>query len=161
MPGWVGPTAALSLLVIAASFVAIALAVVFSLRGMGTQVQALHASLEQLKTQVAPALEELRAEMVPALQALRRMADEGREAAALIRSEAGAIVRTSRGVRRRVVRGVRELEDRFDRLTALYDVVSHEVEGTALDLTDRLRGLRRGTSVIGQLRRLVRARRRA
>lgn len=126
LPGWVGPTIAISLAVIAVVFAGFAVAALFALKALQAQVE--HQ---------------------------RAMLAEGRELLDTVKTEVGALVRTSRGVRKAVVRGVRRAQDKLTDLETLYDVVYDEVEDTALDAASALRRLRRGGSVLARLRRLV------
>jgi len=125
-PTWTLPVIAISLLVIALLFVALAVGVVTMLRGLSQQVAQQRGTLREF-----------------------------REMLELVKVEAEAMVRTSRGVRRAVVRGVRRTQAKLLDLEDLYDVVHAEVEDTALDVAATFRSVRRGSGVIGRLKRLI------
>lgn len=142
LPGWVGPTAALSLVVIALSFLAIGLAVVCS--GL-----AIRRSLKNLSER----LDALRVEFERVLESVRGVTESATE-------EARHYLSTSRSIRHDLERGVRRVKARLAELDALYEVVHEEVEETALDVAARVRAVRQGASVVGRLRRwMVKGRR--
>ncbi|HEY7682777.1 MAG TPA: hypothetical protein VH879_09055 [Gemmatimonadales bacterium] len=141
-PGWVGPTMAISLVVVALAFVLIALAAALAAR------QAAH-EMRQLSRVV----ESLRADLGPALGAMHGISSEGQRLAGLISTEAEELVKASRTLRE----GVRE---RIANLGAIYEVLEEEVEEAALDLAVTLRRVRTGAGWFGRLRRLLSGRRR-
>ena len=144
MPGWIGPTIALSLLAIAVSFVTMAVAMVL----YGNRV-ARHTE------RVARQVTDLRAELAPTLDGLRRLATTGQDLATTVREEVLATVRTSRRIRRSVSRGVRQVRHRLAELDALYEVVHDEVEDTALQVAATLRSVRGGAGALSRIRRLL------
>lgn len=144
MAGWVGPVAAISLAIIAASFVAIALTVLL----LGRRAAAESHSLGR---EVA----ELRRELTPTIQSIGRIAATGEDLSGRVRDEVDAILTTSRKVRRGVARGMRRVRGRLEELDALYEVVHDEVEDTALDVAAALRSFRKGTSALERIRRLL------
>lgn len=146
---WVGPTVAISLVLIALAFLTIA--VVFALVGREA-AQALH--------KLSKELGDLRTDIEPALRAVREMADEGRGLAAKLQAEATDIIRTSQRVRHDVERGVTQARRRLADLDALAEVMQEELEDTALDVAARLRSVRSGLGVVGRVRRLLTRRRR-
>ncbi len=142
LPGWVGPTAALSLVVIALSFLAIGFTVVFA--GL-----AVRRSLKK----VSDRLETLRHEFERVLDSVRKVTESATD-------EARHYLSTSRSVRQDLERGIRRVKARLAELDALYEVVHDEVEETALDVAARVRAVRQGASVVGRLRRwMVKGRR--
>ncbi len=149
IPGWVGPTAAISLVVIAVGFVAIAVALVVALRQATRQTQSLTLALDRLKT-----------DMAPAFKAMQDMAQQGQELTTLVKNEAVAVVETSRRLRGRVEAGADRIQERLTDLEALYDVVEEEVEETAMDVATFLRRVRSGGNWLSRLRRLLPRRRR-
>jgi hypothetical protein len=142
IPTWVGPTMAISLVVIALAFVIIALA---------TAVAARKATLEM--QQLAKVIESLRTDLAPALGAVRSVSGEGQRIAGLVTGEAEELVRASRALRE-------GLRDRIANLEAIYDVLEEEVEETAIDVAVTLRSIRSGAGWFGRLRRLLGRRRR-
>lgn len=132
MPGWVGPTVAISLVVIAGSFVTIAVAIALTLRAASAML----------------------AEGQRLLADGRRLVGEGERAAALVREETERLAGLSRQVQRSVRRGMRRATLKAADLEALYDVVAGEVEATALDVASTLRSTRtRG--IVARMRRLL------
>lgn len=142
MPGWIGPTVAISLVVIALAFAAIGVAVTLLARTAIREVR------------------ELREEVAPAISAVRRITDAGADLSGDIKREVQEYLATSRAVRRDLERGVYEVKSRLADLDALYEVVHEEVEDTALDVAARVRAVRNGAGMVSRIRRwLVRGRR--
>jgi len=142
MPGWIGPTVAISLVVIALAFAAIGVAVTLLARTAIREVR------------------ELREEVAPAISAVRRITDAGADLSGDIKQEVQEYLATSRAVRRDLERGVYEVKSRLADLDALYEVVHEEVEDTALDVAARVRAVRNGAGMVSRIRRwLVRGRR--
>jgi methyl-accepting chemotaxis protein len=146
--GWVGPTAALSLVVIALAFVT--LAVILAVAGRGAA---------RATTALSQEVGELRAEVQATLKSLRQAAEEGRGLAVQVRDEVHAVLATSRRIRRGVHRGFQRARRRLQDLDALAEVVQAELEETALDVAATLRGVRRGAGVVQRLRRWMGRRR--
>ena len=65
------------------------------------------------------------------------------------------LITVSRRLRTSVVRGARRVEGRLEDLDALYEVVSSEVEDTALDVAAALRNVRTGASALGRIKRFL------
>ena len=142
MPAWIGPTVAISLVVIALAFAAIGVAVTLLAR----------TAIRELR--------ELREEVAPAISAVRRITDAGADLSGDIKQEVQEYLATSRAVRRDLERGVYEVKSRLADLDALYEVVHEEVEDTALDVAARVRAVRNGAGMVSRIRRwLVRGRR--
>lgn len=142
MPGWIGPTIAISLAVIALAFAII---------GVALGLVALKASREIAG--LSKLVSRFRAEITPALMSLRRVADTGAELSNEIRDEAKEYIQVSRDVRHDLQRGVRKVKRKLDDLDALYEVVHEEVEETALDVAAGLRSVRNGAGMVGRIRR--------
>jgi hypothetical protein len=143
-PGWVGPTMAISLAVIALSLLGMAVVV---------GVSALRLAGETKK--VSTLVQGLQDDVQQTLVAVRRLTEQAQDLMVLVRHEAGAFAQTSQRVRRKVVRGLDRVEERLADLETLYDVVHDEVEDTALDVAAALRSARQGNGVIGRVRRLL------
>ena len=142
MPAWVGPTVAISLVVIALAFAAIGVAVALLARTAIREVR------------------ELREEVAPAISAVRRITDAGADLSGDIKQEVQEYLATSRAVRQDLERGVYQVKSRLADLDALYEVVHEEVEDTALDMAARVRAVRNGAGMVSRIRRwLVRGRR--
>jgi hypothetical protein len=137
IPGWVGPTVAISLVIIALAYGAIAAVVLLAVR------------------RTARELAELRREIGPAIQAVNGIAQTGSEIGARVKDEALAVLDTSRRLRRGAIRGARRLQGRLEDLDALYEVVHGEVENTALDVAATLRTVRTGASALSRIKRLL------
>jgi len=149
MPGWVGPTAAISLVVIALAFAAIAAGSVMLARAAKKEI-----------SEVSDKLEGIRSDLHDAMHAVRRVAETGEDLSIKLKEEIQHYLATSRAIRQDVERGVRKVKGRLADLDALYEVVHEEVEDTALDVAARVRSVRQGAGMVGRLRRwLVRARR--
>ena len=127
---WVGPTMALSLLVIATSFLVIA--IVAAVLG----VKALRAG-----------------------RRIEAAADATRGIVVKLQDEVGEVIRTSQRIRFQVDRGVQRTQRRLEDLDAVVEVVQEELEETALDVAATLRTVRTGSGVLGRITRLLRARR--
>ena len=147
--GWVGPTGAIALVVIALAFALIAAVAILLARGAASEVRELSAEMARL-----------RSELSPALHALQRVADAGADLSSDVKEEVNQYLATSRVLRKDLEHGVRQLKTRLADLDALYEVVHGEVQDTALDVASRLRTVRTGVRVVSRLRRmLVRSRR--
>jgi hypothetical protein len=140
--GWVGPTVAVSLVIIALAFVAIALASALAAREAAREMR-----------QLSQVMETLRSDLAPALGAVQSLSGEGKRLAAMVGDEAEELVRASRGLRE-------GLRARVANLEAIYEVLEEEVEETALDLAVTLRSFRTGAGWFSRLRRLLGGRRR-
>ena len=143
-PGWVGPTMAVSLAVIALSILGTAVAVGLAAMRVAGQTKKLGTLVDGLQDDAQQTL-----------SALRRLTEQAQDLMVLVRHEVGAFAQTSRRLRRKVVRGLDRVEGKLTDLETLYDVVHEEVEDTALDVAAALRSARRGQGVIGRVRRLL------
>jgi hypothetical protein len=148
-PGWVGPTIAISLAVIALSIVVAAVAAAIAALRLSGQAR-----------KIADIVDGLQDDAGQAVKAARQLAEQAQEVMVLVRHEAGAYAQTGRRLRRKVVRGVDHIEGRLADLESLYNVVHDEVEDTALDVAAALRTVRRGNGMLGRVRRLLVAARR-
>jgi hypothetical protein len=145
-PGWVAPTMAVSLAVIALSILGAAAAIAIAALRLSAQAKRISATIDGLQDDVAQTL-----------KAGRRLTEQAQDLMVLVRHEAGALAQTSRRVRRKVVRGVDRMEGKLSDLETLYDLVHGEVEDAALDVAATLRSVRRGNGVLGRVRRLLAA----
>lgn len=137
VPGWVGPTMAISLVVIALAFLVIAAATALAARKAAHEMQ-----------QLARVIESLRVDLSPAIAVVQSVSGEGKRLVGLVGDEAEELVRTSRELRQ----GLRE---RLANLEAIYEVLEEEVEETAVDVAVTLRTFRSGAGWFGRLRRLL------
>jgi hypothetical protein len=128
---------AISLVVIAASFGLIALAIARVAQAMLDRLGKLHTAVDSLRT-----------ELSPALKGVQEMSGETRRLADLVGTEAAELVRSSQELRH----GLRE---RLENLQAIYDVLEEEVEETAIDVAVTLRTFRTGRGWFGRIRRLL------
>src|SRR6187431_2517358 len=139
---WVGPVAAISLAVLALSFLGLAVAVAaFKVAG---QVRKVSTLVDGLQDDVARTL-----------KSVRGLTEQGQDLMVLVRHEAGAFAQTARGLRRKTVRAADRIEIKLEELETLYDVVHDEVEGAALDAAAALRSVRRGNGMLGRVRRFL------
>lgn len=149
LAAWVGPTVALSLVVIALAFLGVGAASVLVALTARKEIRALSDKLAAL-----------RADLQGVVESARRIAATGAELSGDLRAEVHHYLATSRAIRHDLDRGVRRVKTRLADLDALYEVVHEEVEETALDVAAKVRSVRQGASMVGRLRRwLVRGRR--
>ncbi len=149
LAGWVGPTVAISLAIIAGAFIAMAVISAMTAK-----------ALRNSSLSVAETVDRLEQDAAPALQAIREVAQDGREVSALVRREAKSVVRTSKRLRKQVRRGADRVEERLEDMDTLYEVVYDEVEDTALGVAATLRTAKRTRKLLSPLSRLWRGRRR-
>ncbi len=135
--GWVGPTMAISLVIIALAFVVIAAATALAARQASAEVQKLSSVLDGLRTDLAPML-----------SAVALVSGEGHKLATMVTTEAEELVRATRRFRE-------GLTDRVERIDAVYEVLEEEVQETALDVAVTLRTVRSGAGWFGMVRRLL------
>ncbi|HEY3011512.1 MAG TPA: hypothetical protein VGJ36_02105 [Gemmatimonadales bacterium] len=143
-PDWVGPTVAISLAILALSFLGLAVAVGVVALKLAGQVRKVSTLVDGLQDDVARTL-----------KSVRRLTEQGQDIMVLVRHEAGAFAQTARRLRRKTVRAVDRIEVKLEELETLYDVVHDEVEGAALDMAAALRSVRRGNGMLGRVRRLL------
>jgi len=135
--GWVGPTVAISLVIIAGSFAVIALVAAAAAKAAAGQIESL-----------GRAVENLRKDLAPALDSVHHLGNEARQLAAKLGNEAEDVVEASRALRVKV-------KDRLIDLEAVYDVLESEIEETALDVATTLRSFRTRASWYRWVRRLL------
>jgi uncharacterized protein YoxC len=143
-PGWVGPTMAISLAVLALAFMGMAIAVAVAALKLAGQVRKVGNLVDGLQDDVARTL-----------KSVRGLTEQGQDVMVLVRHEAGAFAQTARRLRRKTVRAADRIEVKMEELETLYDVVHDEVEGAALDMAAALRSVRRGNGMLGRVRRLL------
>jgi len=143
-PDWVGPTVAISLVVIAVSMLGGAIAVAVGALRIAGETRKLSAMIQGHQEDVTQTI-----------AAARRLTEQGQDLVLLLRQEVGAFTQTSRRIRRKLVRGVDSIETKLADLETLYDLVHDEVEDTALDVAAALRTSRRGNGMLGRVRRLL------
>ena len=149
IPTWVGTVTAISLVIIALSFVSIAVAVMLALKASSTQLSLLMHVLKGLDD-----------DLIPAFRSIREMAEKGKDVVDVVKNEAVAVVRTSRRLRRRVRTGADRIEERLQDLDALYEVVHEELEEAALDVATLVHTVRTGGGWLQKIRRFLPGRRR-
>lgn len=143
-PEWVGPTVAISLVVIALSILAAAVVMAIAALRISAETRKLSAMVQGYQEDVAQGL-----------AGIRRLIDQGQDMLVVVRQEVGAFTQTSRRLRRKLVRGVDSIETKLADLETLYDLVHDEVEDTALDVAAALRTSRQGNGMLGRVRRLL------
>jgi uncharacterized protein YoxC len=143
-PSWVGPTMAISLAIIALSFLAIAAALAFTALKLSGQFR-----------KIATIVDGLQDEVGRTLKTVRRLTEQAQDVMVLVRHETGAFAQTARRLRRKTVRAVDRIETKLQELETLYDVVHDEVENAALDAAAALRSVRRGNGMLGRVRRIL------
>ena len=142
-----GPVIAISVLVIAICYLAMAFAI-------GGAVRSAIKRSEGLEHQLA----ELRRELAPTLAAFQRLGESSVAVADEARNEVQQIVDGVHRVRVDVEAGINRTRRRLADFEAMIDVVQEEVEDTALDVAAAIHTARSGLGIVGQLRRLVRPR---
>ena len=143
-PDWVGPTVAISLAVLALSFLGMAIAVAIAALRVARQAKKVGGLVDGLQDDIARTL-----------KGVRNLTEQAQEVMVLVRHETGAFAQTGRRLRRKTVRAVDRIEAKLQDLETLYDVIHDEVEGSALDLAAALRSLRRGNGMLGRVRRIL------
>ena len=143
-PEWVGPTVAISLAVLALSFLGLAVAVGLAALKLAGQVRKVSTLVDGLQDDVARTL-----------KTVRGLTEQGQDLMVLVRHEVGAFAQTARRLRRKTVRAADRVESKLEELETLYDVVHDEVEGAALDAAAALRSVRRGNGMLGRVRRFL------
>jgi uncharacterized protein YoxC len=143
-PEWVGPTMAISLAVLALSFLILTVAVGVVAFKLAGQVRKVTSLVDGLQDDIARTL-----------KSVRRLTEQGQDIMVLVRHEAGAFAQTGRRLRRKTVRAVDRIEGKLEELETLYDVVHDEFEGAALDAAAALRSVRRGNGMLGRVRRFL------
>lgn len=149
MPGWIGPTIAISLLLMALCTVGLTLAVTIAFRETMQGAKGLTGELA-----------ELRHELAPMINALNRFGDAGSEVVDIARAEIREVVAASQGLRADVRRARRRASRRLADLDAFVEVMQEEIEDTGIAAASAARTLRSGGAVAGQVSRLLGARRR-
>ena len=144
LPTWVGTVTAVSLVLIALSFVTIAVGALIAFKK----------SQDALKL-MAHVLQGLDDDLIPAFRSLREMADKGKGVADVVKNEADAFARTGRRLRRRVRNGADRIEERLQDLDALYEVVHEELEEAALSMATLVRTVRTGGGVLQRIKRFL------
>lgn len=135
-PTWVGPTVAIALVVIAASFLVmggVALAIGLGLRRQKRGLEA----------------------------AITRFAGDAQAITAKLRGELEGYVAISADARGRLKGAVNRVDSRLSDLDALVEVLQEEAEETALDVASFVRTIRRTGGILGAARRKLRRRRTA
>lgn len=142
-PTWVGPIVAIALVLIAVAFLLIAgilIRLAFDLKAQGDRM--------------ASHLDRLSADFGPILTALASLVREADSLKHSVRHEAEAILLTSRRLRRRVTRGADRVQERFEELDALYEVLREEVEDTSLGVAAAVRTVRTSVGLGGKFARI-------
>jgi uncharacterized protein YoxC len=143
-PAWVGPTVAISLALLALSFLGMGIAVAVAAFRVADQVKKVGLLVTGLQDDVARTL-----------KGVHNLTEQAQEVMVLVRQEAGAFTQTARRLRRKTVRAVDRIEAKLQDLETLYDVVHDEIEGGVLDIAAALRSLRRGNGVLRRVRRML------
>ncbi|HZA97348.1 MAG TPA: hypothetical protein VE399_01135 [Gemmatimonadales bacterium] len=143
-PEWVGPTMAISLAILALSFLGLAVAVAVAAMKLAGQVRKVSTLVDGLQDDVARTL-----------KTVRGLTEQGQDLMVLVRHEVGAFAQTARRLRRKTVRAADRVESKLEELETLYEVVHDEVEGAALDAAAALRSVRRGNGMLGRVRRFL------
>jgi Tfp pilus assembly protein FimT len=133
IPAWVAPTIAISLVIIAASLLAVGAVALFIGFGLRKRTREVSARLSALTA-------------------------DAKTVAARLRHEIDGYADLSTEARAKLKRGMTAVETRLQDLDALAEVVQEEVQETALSAASLLRTVRRSGRVLGAARRAVRRR---
>jgi len=133
-PAWIGPTIAISLVVIAASFLV-----------MGAVALALGHGLWRISREARAKLAALTA--------------DAKSATARLKGELDGYADLATETRLKLKRGVDTVEGRLQDLDALVEVLQEEAEETALDVAALVRTVRRSGGLLGAARQAMRRRR--
>jgi len=134
-PAWIGPTIAISLVIIAASFLvmgAVALTIGLGIRKVNRDARA----------------------------KLTALTADARAATARLRSELDGYADLATETRLKLTHGVAKVEQRLQDVDALVEVLQEEAEEAALDVAALVRTVRRTGGILGSARRMLRKRRR-
>lgn len=148
MPAWIGPTVAISLVVIALAFVVMAYTTLVVAR-----------EAREASGSLAKELHGFRQEFAPALEAVQQFGETGQHLIGAAQVEVEKVLATSRLVRHEVERSVRQVRRRLADFDALVEVMQEEVEETAVDVAVALQTVRASTGMLGRVRRLIGRRR--
>ena len=149
MPGWIGPTIAISLLLMALCTVGLTLAALVVFR-----------EVLQGPKGGSGELQELRAELGPMIRALNRFGEAGTEVVDIARQEIREVVAASQDLRADIRRARRRAGRRLADLDAFVEVMQEEIEETGIAAATAMRSLRAGGGVAGQVGRMLVSRRR-
>lgn len=141
MAGWIAPTIAVSLVIMAACVLGLAVVIVAALREGRERSAALGRELG-----------ELRQELTPALAALNAFSEAGADVAQTAREEVEAFSATSTVLREEVHRALGRARRRLDDFDALVEVMHEEVEDAAVDIAVAVRTVRASRGILGRLR---------
>ena len=150
MAAWVGITIAMSLVIIAMCLVGVAVTALMSLK-----------EIRQISESLTVELEGLRRELAESLSLVKRLGEQGQDVIELARDEVQRFIKLSTGIRGDIESGSRRVKRRLADLDAVVEVVQEEVEDTVIDFGATLRDARDGGTVIAQLSRLIRPRRKS
>ncbi|MGZ8399009.1 MAG: DUF948 domain-containing protein [Gemmatimonadales bacterium] len=143
-PEWVGPTVAISLALMALSFIGLALTMAIAAFRVADQVKKLSTLVSSLQDDVTRTL-----------KGVHSLTEQAQEVMVLVRQEAGAFAQTARQLRRKTVRAVDRIEAKLEDLETLYDVIHDEIEAGALDIAAAVRTLRGGSGMLKRVRRML------
>lgn len=142
-PAWVGPTAAISLVVIALAFAIIG--VVVGVIGLKVYRQ-----LDALQQRIGG----MEGDIKRTMRSVRRGAREASDVARLMHAEVEQFAGTSHEVQQRIMRVADRAQERFDDLDALYEVFYNELADTTIGVAAGMRQLK-GNPVVRTVRRLM------
>jgi uncharacterized protein YoxC len=143
-PEWVGPTVAISLALMALSFIGLAITLAIAAFRVADQVKKLSTLVSSLQDDVTRTL-----------KGVHSLTEQAQEVMVLVRQEAGAFAQTARQLRRKTVRAVDRIEAKLEDLETLYDVIHDEIEAGALDIAAAVRTLRGGSGMLKRVRRML------
>ncbi len=144
MASWVGPTVAISVALIALSFLVMAF----------ITIAVAHEARKKSGTMVRE-LTELRRDLAPALASINHFGEVGSDVIGQLRDEVGEVIKTSQGVRRGVDKAVRQAEGRLADLDALLEVATDEAEAALMDASAAIQSVRTSAGLLSHIGRFL------
>ncbi|MEO8478379.1 MAG: DUF948 domain-containing protein [Gemmatimonadota bacterium] len=144
MASWVGPTVAISVALIALSFVIIAALLIVAIR-----------EARDTSETVARELTQLRHDLTPTLATINRLGDSGSELIGRLSDEVHEVIKTSQDVRRGVKKAVRQAEGRLADLDALLEVATDEAEAALMDASAAIQSVRTSAGLLSHIGRFL------
>ena len=133
MQGWVGPAVALSLIVIAATYLVIGIVVLLAAKKAMDQAKALGKEFAHLRTDLAPTL-----------YAVNRLSEKGLDLAVIAEAEVKDIIATTRRIRTDIEDGVERVKSRLAAFEETDETVHEEIDSTIATVSTVLTTARAG-----------------
>jgi len=144
MPDWVGPTVAISLALIALSYLGLA----------WMMIRIVREAREKSGTLVRE-LTELRHDLAPTLASINHFGEAGSDVIEQLRDEVGEVVKTSQAVRRGVTRAFQQTQHRLADLDALLEVATDEADAALMDASAAIQSVRTSAGLLSHVGRFL------